>query len=158
MKIALILLMNLTLLLSGVAQQKDSDTSTRDIPNKNYQTLTELISGQWKLDRIADADQKNNSANNQDVNDQQASNGMQLIEFMDDSRYKLNNSTTAVDSGSFVVNERNKSIVLESDQASNTPMEWKISIKKDELTLVPSEPAEKRYTYVYQRTKTKAAK
>ena len=64
MKIALILLMNLTLLLSGVAQQKDSDTSTRDIPNKNYQTLTELISVQWKLDRIADADQKNNSANN----------------------------------------------------------------------------------------------
>jgi hypothetical protein len=156
MKFTLILLLNFALLLSAFAQE---DKTTRDIPkNKNYQTLSELINGQWKLDRIADAEQKKNSGGEEGFDDQQVTNGMQIIEFMDDSRYKLNNSTTAVDSGNYVVNERNKSIVLESDQASNTPAEWNISIKKDEMILVPREAADKRYTYVYSRTKAKAAK
>jgi hypothetical protein len=156
MKFTLILLMNFALLLSGFAQE---DKTTRDIPkNKNYKTLTELINGQWKLDRIADAEQKNKSGSGKDLDDQQVTNGMQIIEFMDDSRYKLNNSTTAVDSGSYVINEQNKSIVLESDQAGDNSAEWNISIKKNELTLVPREPADKRYTYVYSRTKAKAAK
>lgn len=142
----------LALCVSAAGQQK----STRDIPkNKNFQTITEAISGQWKLNRIADSEKKGvDGDNGSSVNDNQATNGMQIIEFRDNSRYKMNNATTAVDSGSYIVNEQNKSVMLESDLAGNESSEWNVLVKKNELTLVPAEDAEKRYAYVYTRTRS----
>jgi len=169
MKITVLLLFSLVLSFA-VAQT----TTTKDIPkNKNYQTLTERISGEWKLDRIVDAEEKHNSQKGErneknkgpknpndidEVNSNQSTISMQVIEFRDDARYKMNNSTTALDSGNYTLNERNKSLVLESDLAGGKPIEWDVTLKEHTLTLVGRETATKRYKFIYSRTKQKAVK
>jgi hypothetical protein len=168
MKTTLFLLLSLVLSSAALAQTK----TTKDIPKKNYQTLTERIRGQWKLDKIVDSEESHNSQQGQkneknkgpknpndvtEVNSNQSNNAMQVIEFMDDARYKMNNSTTALDSGNYTLNEQNQSLVLESDLAT-TPFEWNITLKNNTLTLVGREDASKRYKYIYSRMKEEALK
>jgi hypothetical protein len=170
MKNILFVLLGLVSSFAAIAQTK----TTKDIEkNKNYQTLTERISGQWKLDRIVDSEESHNSQQGQkneknkgpknpndvaEVNSNQSNNAMQVIEFSDDARYKMNNSTTALDSGNYTLNEQNQSLVLESDLTASSPSEWNITLKNNTLTLIGREDASKRYKYIYSRMKQKALK
>lgn len=156
MRTRILLLLSMVISFAVVAQTK----TTKDIPkNKNYQTLTERISGQWKLDRIVDEEGKNKDQKNpNDVNEvtaNQSNSAMQMLEFSDEARYKMNNSTTALDSGNYSLNEQNQSLVLESDLAATEPSEWNITLKNNTLTLVGREAASKRYKYIYSRMKPK---
>jgi hypothetical protein len=81
---------------------------------------------------------------------------MQMLEFDPDARYKVNNSTSAIDSGSYRVNEQTGILYLESDAEDITPTEWAITLKKNQLTLAGrGDNADTRYKYVYVKEKEK---
>lgn len=122
------------------------------------------IVGIWKLQRIVDEAQANKSTTNRPTErskdekgrpttkTDQGQNAMQMIEFNPNARYKVNNSTTAVDSGSFRVNEQHGLLYLESDADDVTPSEWAITLEDNRLTLVGrGQDAEHRYKYIYRR-------
>jgi len=148
--------------------------TTKDIPkNVEYKKFIERINGQWKLQRVVDVERKAQSANspdkrksqstdNQQKNGQatvEGANAMEMIEFEDDARYRVNNSTTAIDSGSYRLNEQHGILYMESDADDITPTEWAVAIKNNTLTLTGrGNDATSRYRYVYTKTKTKGAK
>jgi hypothetical protein len=82
----------------------------------------------------------------------QSNNAMEIMEFDRQARYKMNTAVTAVDSGSYRINEQHGILYLDSDK-NNDPSEWTMSIKNNVLTLGGKSDADKRYTYVYERIK-----
>jgi hypothetical protein len=149
------------------AQKKTAKDYRKDVA---YKKFIERINGQWKLEHIVDAAQQSEGKENRNdepgtrnqnpaaANENQGNNAMQMIEFMDDARYRMNNATTAIDSGSYRLNEQHGILYLESDK-DPTPSEWKISLNKDQLSLTGrGQDATSRYRYVYTRIKEKAAK
>ena len=147
--------------------------TTKDIPKDvAYKKFIERINGQWKLQRVVDIERKVESANSPNNRKTQKSdnqkkgtetvegtNAMQMIEFEDDARYRVNNSTNAIDSGSYRLNEQHGILYLESDSDDITPTEWAVSIRNNTLTLTGrGNDATSRYRYVYSKSKTRAAK
>ena len=160
-KISGVLIMILISAFSLKAQTTANTTKTG-----NTRKFIEMITGTWKLSSIVDAESKgekkqqtteskNGTMATENPPDQ-SNNAMEIMEFEADARYKMNTSTTAIDSGSFRINEQHGILYLESDKA-NEPSEWKISIKGNTLMLGGRDEADKRYTYVYERAKTKGA-
>ena len=142
--------------------------TTKDVPKDvAYTKFIERINGQWKLQRVVDVERKaskkkGQSASNEQQGDQGAvegNNAMQMIEFEDDARYRVNNSTNAIDSGSYRLNEQHGILYMESDADDITPTEWAVAVKNNTLTLTGrGNDATSRYKYVYTKTKTKGAK
>jgi hypothetical protein len=148
------------------------DKTTADFP-KNRETIKyiERIPGTWKLLRIVD-EEKNNKATanskknksgdkeNSPTTDIDASrNAMQMLEFNPDARYKVNNSTTAIDSGSYRINEQQGILYMESDADDISPTEWTVTVNKNQLTLVGRDPnADSRYKYIYSKEQEKLGK
>lgn len=153
----------LVFLAAGIAAAQTKTAA--DFP-KNQETnkIIEMLAGSWKLQGIVDEEAKqtttnrrNKKSNNTDtpqVDTDQSRNAMQMLEFDPDARYKVNNSTTAVDSGSYRINEQHGILYLESDADDVTPTEWNISVSKTKLTLVGrSADADARYKYIYVKEK-----
>jgi hypothetical protein len=143
---------------NGVMAQSTSDMTKTG----NAKKFIEMITGTWKLKSIVDAeskgqrtkkrtDSKNGTIATKNPPDQ-SNNAMEIMEFEPDARYKMNTAVTAVDSGSFRINEQHGVLYLDSDK-SGDPSEWTISIKNNVLTLGGRSDADKRYTYVYERIK-----
>jgi hypothetical protein len=145
------------------------DKTTADMP-KNTETkkFIELLAGTWKLERIVDEEKGNKATANSPetksneqkktpaTNTDQSRNAMQMLEFDPDARYKVNNSTTAIDSGSYRLNEQHGILYMESDSDDITPTEWAITLQKNRLTLAGrGENSDSRYKYVYQKDKEK---
>jgi hypothetical protein len=148
----------------AIAQDKTAD----DFPkNEKVTKYIEMLAGTWKLQGIVDETKGNkNTANSPDSKSKdpkaspagadQSNNAMQMLEFELDARYKVNNSTTAIDSGSYRVNEEHAILYMESDKDDITPTEWKMTIKENQLTLVGrGEKATSRYKYVYTKEQEK---
>src|SRR5687768_14591046 len=95
------------------AQEKTAGNTPKNVPTKKF---IQMLAGTWKLDRIVDSakpdkstanapeSKSNNGAELPAADNDQSRNAMQMLEFEDDARYKVNNSTTAIDSGSYRVN------------------------------------------------------
>jgi hypothetical protein len=155
-------------LLGGLANAQTKTTA--DVP-KNMETkkFIEQIAGVWKLQQIVDEEKNNKATANQmdtksksgksPVNDKdQSQNAMQILEFNPNARYKMNSTTTAVDSGSFRINEQHGLLYMESDSDDITPTEWAITLQGNRLTLAGrGESAESRYKYVYIKQKDKVS-
>ena len=144
------------------------DKTAADMPkDKETKKFIEMLAGSWKLQQIVDEAQGNKGTANQPqstskdtknspvTDTDQSRNAMQMLEFEPDARYKVNNSTSAIDSGSYRVNEQHGILYMESDADDITPTEWKITINKEQLTLVGREDADSRYKYVYRKEKDK---
>lgn len=154
------------LVFAGAGILNAQDKTTADMP-KNVETIKiiEMLPGAWKLQGIVDEERKPSTANRQKkqsndsketqaVDNDESRNAMQMLEFDPDARYKVNNSTTSIDSGSYRVNEQHGILYMESDADDITPTEWAISINKDKLTLTGrGEKADTRYKYVYVKEK-----
>ncbi len=154
-----------SLLFSGMVQAQNKTTA--DVPKDMEATkMIELLAGTWKLQRIVD-EEKNNKATGNEPNrktnkgntspeNDQSRNAMQMLEFNIDARYKVNNSTSAIDSGSYRVNEQHGILYMESDADDITPSEWAMTLDKKRLTLVGrGGNADSRYKYVYLKDKEK---
>jgi hypothetical protein len=147
------LILSFLFLINGLllAQEK----TTKDIP-KNRETIKhiEQIVGTWKLQQITDGQQKKNK---KDPNEQdESSNAFQMFEFRPDGRYKSNNGTEAVDSGSYRLNEVQGILYLESDMdESQSPSEWTLTFKGQTMTIAGRGAKEdaKRFRYTYVKTK-----
>lgn len=110
------------------------------------------IAGSWKLQRIVDDEQKKKNQK-PEAQSNQGNNAMQMLEFQPDGRYKMNNATAAIDSGSYRINEQTNVLYLESDQASSLS-EWNIALQNKRLVLTGRDgQADRRYQYVYEKTK-----
>lgn len=112
----------------------------------------EEITGSWRLSRItlADGTEVSTAGN---VNVERSA--VQMIEFLPQARYRANNATTAIDSGSFRVNEPQQRLYLESDADDVTPTEYTIELVDNELRMKPRQPDvgdDKSYVYHYFRT------
>jgi hypothetical protein len=130
-----------------------SAQTAKDMP-KDAKTnkFVELIAGSWKLQKIVDEQNSKNQENVGKTPDN-GQNGMEMLEFTVENRYKVNNSTNAIDSGSFRVNEQHGILYMESDQDDITPTEYKMTINGDQLTLTGRDrDAKNRYKYVYAKT------
>jgi hypothetical protein len=138
------------LLLVLVSNSYSQSPTAKDFPkDKSYPTITEKIGGQWTLDHMVDLEKKSKNAL------AEASNGMQLIEFENDSRYRLNNATTSVDSGTYTLNEQSKTLILQSDANGKVPSEWTVGFKRKALVLIPNDKSAKRFEYHYMKAKQK---
>jgi hypothetical protein len=161
------------LALTGGLVNAQSKT-TKDVP-KNTETkkFIEMIAGSWKLEKIVDAGKNNKETDNnvsgqtnsgknpsmeKDKKNDQSNNSMQMIEFHPNGRYKLNSSTTSLDSGSYRLNEQHAVLYMESDSDDITPSEWEITLVDKQLTLAGrGESADSRYKYVYKKEKEKVS-
>lgn len=136
--------------------------TAKDYP-KNVETvkLLEKVMGSWKLQRVVDEEQKNKATQNSrnstggeagKENPNLGQNGMQMVELNRNARYKLNNATTSLDSGSYRINEQQGVLYMESDADDITPTEWNVTVKDNVLTLSGREgDATSRYKYIYTR-------
>ena len=157
MKYRLIIL--LCIALSGNAFAQTADDYSK---NTDYKKFIERIAGQWTLQQIVDAEKRDVAQNPNrkkatranDVESNQANNAMQKIEFYDNARYRMNNATQAIDSGSYRLNEQHGILYLESDLVDSEPSEWKIELQNRRLTLTGrGQEAASRYQYVYDKTR-----
>ena len=158
MKYCLIILLSIGLAGNASAQTANDYSKTTD-----YKKFIERIAGQWTLQQIVDAEKRKLSENpnrkkparTNDVETNQANNAMQKIEFYDNARYRLNNATQAIDSGSYRLNEQHGILYLQSDIADTEPSEWKIELQNRKLTLTGrGQEASSRYQYVYDKTRS----
>ena len=149
------------------AQEKTAADFPKNVPTKKF---IQMIAGTWKLEQIVDAaksdkptantpESKSNSSKELPAADtDQSRNAMQMLEFENDARYKVNNSTTAIDSGSYRINEQTGVLYLESDSDDLTASEWGMTLSKNVLTLEGrGDRADSRYKYVYSREKKETA-
>ena len=153
----------LVFLVAGLVSGPDK--SAADFPkNEETNKVIEMLAGSWKLQSIADEkrNQSTTSKRNKKSKTKAATaadtdmsrNAMQMLEFDADGRYKVNNSTTAIDSGSYRINEQHSVLYMESDADDITPTEWDISVTKKRLTMVGrSGDADARYKYMYAKEK-----
>lgn len=157
MKYYLIILLSIALLGTASAQTADDYSKTTE-----YKKFIERIGGQWTLQQIVDAEKRDVSGNENrrkptranDVETDQANNAMQKIEFYDNARYRMNNATQAIDSGSYRLNEQHGILYMQSDLADSEPTEWKIQLQNRRLTLTGrGQDAASRYRYVYEKTR-----
>lgn len=157
MKYCLIILFSIALTGNAFAQTAGDNSKTTE-----YKKFIERIAGQWTLQQIVDAGKRDvsenqnqtNPARTNDVETNQANNAMQKIEFYDNARYRLNNATQAIDSGSYRLNEQHGILYLQSDIADTEPSEWKIELQNRKLTLTGrGQEADSRYQYVYNKTR-----
>jgi hypothetical protein len=167
MKITVVVAGLMCLASIGFAQTK----TTGDVPkDQEVKKLIEQIAGSWKLQRIVDEEKNNKStANSPDkqpnepkqtptgmATSDQTNNAMQVVEFNPNGRYKLNSSTTSLDSGSFRINENHGLLYLESDADDVSPTEWAVTLKNNQLTLVGrGQKSVSRYKYIYTKEKEK---
>jgi hypothetical protein len=165
MKVSVILCV--AALCVGVANAQDKTAA--DMPkDKETKKFIEMLAGSWKLQQIVDGAKGNKATANQPetksndtkkspaTNTDQSRNAMQMLEFEPDARYKVNNSTSAIDSGSYRVNEQNGILYMESDADDITPTEWSITINKEQLTMEGrGGDADSRYKYIYRKEKDK---
>ena len=167
MRISVIIFLLSLYSVCSIAQEK----TTKDFP-KNAETkkVIEQVAGSWKLQQIVDdakksdvtteerktqTNKQNEASGGTTIKDQSA-NAMEMIELNPNGRYKLNNSTTAVDSGSYRINEEHGILYMESDSDDITPTEWKLSYNNEQLTLAGREgAANSKYKYVYKKVKEK---
>jgi hypothetical protein len=159
------------LVFAGAGILNAQDKTAADMP-KDTKTIKiiEMLRGAWKLQGIVDEERKPSTANDQkkqsndsqqtqDVDNDQSRNAMQMLEFDPEARYKVNNSTTAIDSGSYRVNEQQGILYMESDADDITPTEWAVSVNKDKLTLTGrGAKADSRYKYIYIKEKEEVNK
>jgi hypothetical protein len=165
MKISIATLLLLVTMLTSMAQTK----TAKDFPKTaDTDKFIEKIAGEWKLLQIVDENKNTKSStsgNNSQSNDTNEgagstqsgddNNAMQMLEFGVNGRYKMNNATTSLDSGSYRLNEQHGVLYLESDSDDNTPTEWNITYQNNQLTLVPREKgAEHKFKYVYSKVKS----
>ena len=157
MKYCLIILMSIAIAGKASAQTPADYSKTTD-----YKKFIERIAGQWTLQQIVDAEKRDVSDNpnrkkpsrTNDVETDQANNAMQKIEFYDNARYRTNNATQAIDSGSYRLNEQHGILYLQSDLGDTEPSEWKIELQNRRLTLTGrGGDAASRYKYVYDKTR-----
>lgn len=152
----------MVVMIFGLLSVSVSAQTTADYPKTmEAEKLLENIAGSWKLERIVDVernevipDGRNNSAagGSETPTPDMSQNGMQMIEFHRNARYRLNNATTAVDSGSYRINEQHGILYLESDADDITPSEWNITVGEGTLTLTGKEgDASSRYRNIYRR-------
>lgn len=162
MKYCLMILVCIAFTANVSAQTANDYSKTTD-----YQKFIERIAGQWTLQQIVDAEKRDVSQNpsrkkparTNDVESDQANNAMQKIEFYDNARYRMNNATQAIDSGSYRLNEQHGILYLESDLVDAEPSEWKIELQNRKLTLTGrGGEAASRYQYVYNKTKENVVK
>jgi hypothetical protein len=131
------------------------DKTAKDFPKRAETVkLIELIVGTWQLNGIVDNAKNPNKGRDKGT----ANNGMQILEFDRDGRYKVNNSTNAVDSGSYRMNEQQGILYLESDADDISPAEWSIAVNKNVMSLTGrntegGNQQTKRFKYVYNKTK-----
>lgn len=153
MKIRLKRILVLTLIMSSFSFLTYAQTA-KDMPkDADTKKFIEMIAGTWKLKSIVDSEAKNKGKKTNQNPTDQGNNAMQMLEFQPNARYKMNSSTNAVDSGSYRLNEQHAILYMESD-ATESPTEWAISLNKNQLTLGGrGEEAEKRYKYIYVKTK-----
>ena len=158
MKYCLIILLGVALTGNTFAQTADDYSKTTD-----YKKFIERIAGQWTLQQIVDAEKRDvsNNANRKkaaranDVETDQGNNAMQKIEFYDNARYRMNNATQAIDSGSYRLNEQHGILYLQSDLGDTEPSEWKIELDNRRLTLTGrGGDAASRYRYVYNKSRS----
>ena len=157
--------LTIILLLLVVGMVTAQTKTAADFP-KNQETnkIIEMLAGSWKLQGIVDEEEKPSTTNRRSkkskgkktvqVDTDESRNAMQMLEFNPDARYKVNNSTTAIDSGSYRVNEQQGVLYMESDADDVTPTEWKIDVSRKKLTLVGNDAkADARYKYIYVKVK-----
>jgi len=149
------------------AQEKTAADFPKNVPTKK---VIQTIAGTWKLQRIEASssdksaakttEKKSDNGNNLPTADtDQSRNAMQMLEFASDARYKVNNTTTAIDSGSYRVNEQTGVLYLESDADDITATEWGMTLSKNVLTLEgKGDDTDSSYKYVYMREKETATK
>lgn len=150
-------------LVAGLAAAQDKTAS--DFPkNEETNKVIEMLAGSWKLQGIED-EKRNTSATNKRnkkskskaapaADTDMSRNAMQMVEFDPEGRYKVNNSTTAMDSGSYRINEQHSVLYMESDADDITPTEWDITVTKKRLTMVGrNKDADARYKYLYVKEK-----
>jgi len=149
----------LLMILIGFGGTLQAQTAKDQSKTADHKKFIEMIVGNWKLKSIEDAEQKKANKNKsgaqtaQENPPEQGNNAMQMIEFQPNGRYKMNSSSNAIDSGSYRLSEQHGILYLESD-ATETPSEWSIAIKRNVLTLNGgNQEADKRYRYVYVKTK-----
>ena len=154
MKIRLKRILVLTLIMSSFSFLTYAQTA-KDMPkDADTKKFIEMIAGTWKLKSIVDSEAKNKGKKTNQKPTDQGNNAMQMLEFDADGRYKVNNSTTAIDSGSYRINEQHSVLYMESDADDITPTEWDISVTKKRLTMVGrSGDADARYKYMYAKEK-----
>jgi hypothetical protein len=143
----------IAIVISGMIGFGASAQTAGDMPkDSKTNKFVELIVGSWKLQKIVD-EQGTKSQENVGKTPDNGQNGMEMLEFTVENRYKVNNSTNAIDSGSFRMNEQHGILYMESDQDDITPNEYKITLNGGQLTLTGRDrDAKNRYKYVYQKT------
>jgi hypothetical protein len=169
MKISIAIL--LLVVVSAVTTTAQTKTAGDVSKTEDVDKFIEKIAGEWKLLQIVDESKKKStstSGNNSQSNDtnegagstqsDEDNNAMQMLQFDIDGRYKMNNATTSLDSGSYRLNEQHAVLYLESDSDDITPTEWNISHQGNELTLVPRDKDEDHnFKYVYRKVTTKVS-
>jgi len=107
--------------------------TTADVP-KTTETVKhiEKIVGTWELQRVAGS--KSNPERRRQEADAR-NNGMQIIDFDPEGRYKMQTYNEVVDSGSYRLNEQHGILYLHSDADQQNVTEWKINFKNGQLSL-----------------------
>lgn len=105
------------------------------------------IAGTWRIQTIYDG--------KKDVT-KKDSTSVQWMEFREDGRYKSMAAKQPLDSGSYRVNENQKSLYLQSDSDKDNPSEWKMEFKESTMTLSGlGSTNSQRLKYVYVKTISK---
>lgn len=145
----LVALFFLLITVGVVRVEAQEATGNRNTPVK----YIERIVGTWKLQKVIDAQRKKDRKNPKD--EKTGATNFQMLEFDPEGRYKSNDGSEAIDSGSYRLNEEHGRLYLESD-TDKTPTEWVLSFDKNNLmTLgVPAGDSHaRRFKYVYVKTK-----
>ncbi len=109
------------------------------------------VVGTWRIETIYDGKKDITSKDTTEI---------QWLEFEGDGRYKSVTGTHATDSGSYRANENQRVLYLQSDLDKDNPVEWKVDLKDNNMTLSQQKgnAHAKRFRYVYIKTKDQSTK
>jgi hypothetical protein len=107
------------------------------------------IVGAWQIREVTNAEGKSLTENSSHI---------KWIEFTREGRYR-SQMGSALDSGSYRVNENHALLYLQSDTNKNQTTQWKMIFGKGVLTLTAKDnPGASEFKYVYVRTRVKNPK
>jgi hypothetical protein len=118
-------------------------------PAKESKKKFSDIVGAWQIREVTNAEGKDISANSSHI---------KWIEFTREGRYR-SQMGSAMDSGSYRVNENHALLYLQSDTNKNKTAQWKMTFGESMMTLTAKDnPGAGEFKYVYVRTRVKDPK